>query len=113
MLSEELIVHFPILALITGAIGRLVGLEGLLVDGPQGQVTEDVSELSRVDVISLDLGQRHTDVAGAVVSLVVGEINQGERRVFFPFERVIVDVENHLLKGVRRPWPTHRTFHGV
>ena len=70
--------HLPIFSLVSGTIGRLMSFKGLFVDGFQGEVSEHVFKLTRFDEFSIDLGQRHTDVPGAVGSLKIGEVDKGE-----------------------------------
>ena len=44
LIREEAIVHLPVLALIARAVCRLRGLEGVLVDRLQRQVSDDVPD---------------------------------------------------------------------
>ena len=74
--------HLPIFSLVSGAVGRFMGFKGLFVDRYQWEVAEDVFDLTRFDVISFDLGQRHTDVPGAVRSLIIGEVHERQRCTF-------------------------------
>ncbi len=82
MVGKELIVHLPVFPLIACAVGCFMGFEGLFVNGFYGKVAKDILDLTRVDVISLDLRQRHTDVPGAVRSLVIGEVHERQLCVF-------------------------------
>ncbi len=66
--------HLPIFSLVTGAIGCLMRLERLTVDGLYGKVEEDVFDLPCFDVILFDLWQRLTDVSSAKGSLEIREV---------------------------------------
>ena len=57
---------------------RLGGLERLLVDALERKIQRHVTDLSGVDELLGNLRGRLTDVPGAVRSLIVSELDQGE-----------------------------------
>jgi hypothetical protein len=70
--------HFPEFALFGGAIRCLGRFECILMDGLQRIVQVNVLDLSSLDVLFRDLGERPTDVSSAKRSLVIGELHQGQ-----------------------------------
>ena len=70
--------HLPEAVLLGRAVGRLGGLEGLRVDALERQVEHDIADLAGVDILLFDLRVRLTDVPGAVRSLVVRELDEGQ-----------------------------------
>ncbi len=106
--------HLPVISLVSGAVGRFMGFKGLFVDRYQWEVAEDVFDLTRFDVISFDLGQRHTDVPGAVRSLIIGEVDNRQFCVKITLIRIITDVEDYGFKGIGGPPPApHGLFEGL
>ena len=106
--------HLPIFSLVSGAVGRFMGFKGLFVDRYQWEVAEDVFDLTRFDVISFDLGQRHTDVPGAVRSLIIGEVDNRQFCVLITLIRITTDVEDYGFKGSGSPPPApHGLFEGL
>ncbi len=91
--------HLPVFSLVLGTVGRFMGFKGLFVDRFQWEVAEDVFDFTGFDVISLDLGQRHTDVPGAVRSLIIGEVDKRQLCVLITLIRVTTDVDDYGLKG--------------
>ncbi len=95
--------HLPVFALISGTVGGFVGFKGLFVDGFQREVAEYKFELTGLDVVFFDLGQRHTDVPSAVGSLIIGKIDKGEFGVSISLIWIIPHVHDDGLKGTSRP----------
>ncbi len=89
--------HLKVFPLLSGALGRLGGLECVLVDGFEGELAEDVFNLPCLDVLLLDLRPRLTDVSGAEGSLVIGEVNQRDLGVLITLEGSAVGIENDAL----------------
>jgi len=89
--------HLPEFCLFACAVGCLGGFECLFVDRFQRKVADDILQLSGLDILPLDLGQRLTDVAGAEGSLVIGEIDERQPRGFLAFEGSISNVQNDVL----------------
>ena len=71
LIGKEIIMHLPVLALLTGTGGGLGRLESVGVNGFQGKIHEDELDLPRLDVFGCQLGDRLTDVSAAIRSLVV------------------------------------------
>ena len=91
-----------------------MGFKGLFVDRFQWKVAEDVFDLTRFDVISFDLGQRYTDVPGAVGSLIIGEVDNRQFCVLITLIRVTTNVEDYGFKGSGGPPPApHGLFEGL
>lgn len=106
--------HRPVFFLVSGTIGCFMGFKGLFVDGFQWEVAEDVFDLTGFDVISLDLGQRHTDVPGAVRSLIIGEVDNRQFCVQITLIRITTNVEDYGFKGIGDPPPApHGLFEGL
>ena len=95
LVGEEPVVHRPVLALLAGAVGCLVRLECLGMDGLDGEIAEDVLHLAGGNVVALDLGECLANVAGAERTLVIRELHQGEPRVLHALERLVLDAEEH------------------
>jgi hypothetical protein len=62
--------HLPVFSLFPCTSTRLGRLQRIFVNGFQREVEEMVFDLACIDIIFFDLGQRLTDVAGAIGSLV-------------------------------------------
>jgi len=88
--------HLPVFPLVARAVRGLGRLEGVSVDRFQGEVPGDILQLAGFDVLLLDLGQRLTDVPGAEGSLVIGEVDERDRRVALAFEGRILDTQHHV-----------------
>src|SRR5574341_539022 len=74
--AEELVVHLPVLPLVVGAVGGLGGLRRLLV-GWEREVAVDEPDLARVGREQVLHGRLRL---GAVRTLEVGELHDGDRR---------------------------------
>jgi hypothetical protein len=85
-------VVLPVLALIVGALGRLGRLLSPLVKA-EGEIPKDVPDLALVGL--QNLVQRFITETLAEWSLVVAELDDGDRRVFGPDEWVIVGADLH------------------
>src|SRR6267143_2467923 len=72
LISEESIVHLPVLSLVAGATGGLGGRVGQRVDLLDGKVAEDIPQLSGFDVLLLERRQRGLEELPAEGALVVG-----------------------------------------
>lgn len=104
LILEQPCVHLGEATLLAGAVRRQRRLEGERVDARQRQIEPGVPQPAGVEVLLLDLRERLTDVSGAVWSLIVGELDQGEARRKLTFDRVVAEIElfaRHV--GSRRP----------
>ncbi len=70
--------HLPELALLLSAVGCFGRLERLLVDALERKIERRVANFPSLDVVSIDLRVRLTDVLCTGRSLVVREFNHGE-----------------------------------
>jgi len=68
--------HLPECPLFSGAFRCFGCLEGVFVNRFQRKVAEDLLRIAPLDIVSLDLRQRLTDVSGAKRSLVVGKVDK-------------------------------------
>src|SRR5690606_39027459 len=81
--GKDQVVHLPVgvvATLLAGTAGRLVRLLRLGVDTADGVILEDVAYLPGVDVF-LHLGHRLLEMAPAERALVVGILDDDDRRV--------------------------------
>ena len=108
LVLEQTSVHLPVLVLILGAVGGLRGLEGQRVHPLQGHVQGHVAKLAGLDVFLGDLRGRLTDVPGAVRSLIVRELDQGQLGRGLANDRIVTQVEDLALdvrgRGALRLW---------
>ena len=99
LVREESTVHLPVLALIAGAVSRLGSLEGLLVNRLQREVADNVPQRAGLDVVSLDLRVRLTDVPGAERSLVIRELDERDLGVLAALRRAVADGQDGFGRG--------------
>ncbi len=85
-----------------------------------GKVEEHVFHLSGLNVVSLDLGQRRTDVPGAKGSLIIGEVEERYLGVFIALKGIISHAYNDRLKrlgALSSTWlaslPPQEVFNGL
>jgi len=98
LILKESSMHLPEFSLFARAFRCLGRLEGVFVNRFQRKVAEDILQLACLDIVSLDLWQRLTDVSGAKRSLVVGKVDERELRVSVPFEGIAIDAQNNVLR---------------
>src|SRR5262245_24117602 len=71
LVSEEPVMHLPVLPLVAGTAGSLSRLERQWMDRLEGIVPKDVLHLAGLDVLGYELRQGLADMAAAERALVV------------------------------------------
>jgi hypothetical protein len=85
-MSLRIVVHRPELALLVGALGRFGGLERIRVNALERQVAVDVLHFARLDVGLLELWDHLPDMTAAERTLVIGKLDNRDRRVDLSLE---------------------------
>ncbi len=93
LVLEQPVVHLPVLALVAGAVRRLGRLARVGVNLVDRKVPEDVTQLAGLHVLGLQGRQCRIEEALAVGALVVGELDQGDRRVGAAQDGIVVDAD--------------------
>ena len=93
LVLEEHVVHLPVFALLAGAVSGFGRFAGLGVDPVEGEVPEDVADLSRVNILSLQGRECLFEKPPAEGALVIGKFEQGDRRIFPPHDGVARDAD--------------------
>ena len=96
-MGKELVKHLPEFSLAPRTARGFGGLKGVFMNGFQGEVEDDISELAGRNVVLLDLRHRLTDVPATEGSLEVGEFDEGELGGFLAFAGRALDSEHDVL----------------
>ena len=91
LVLEQRVVHLPVAALVAGAARRLGRLERLGMDRLERHVAQHVAQLARVHVLARERGHGVGEVPPAERALVVGVLDQHERRLGVALDRAAVD----------------------
>jgi hypothetical protein len=86
----------PVLAALAGAVRGLRGFERVFVDRFDGEVANDVSDPTGVDIVALDLGRSLLEVPATKRALIVGELDEDQLGALTTLRGIAIDREHDV-----------------
>ncbi len=102
LIFKKHVVRFPVFVLIGRAVRRFRRLARLRMNRVQRKIAEHVTHLAGVDVLRLEAGERLLVKAATERTLIVGELDQRQRRVVPSHRRTAAG--RHRRAPGRRGW---------